>query len=360
MMPTGRDAVLPAALFALATLELALSGLSNWAVGVACQAVACAVLVLRRRLPLVVAPLAAWALTVAELVEPDMSEPAAPIAVLVVACYACARYRDDLWGIAAVVAMLTSAIPRYALLEETSDITDVFFVGALLVPPFVFGRVARKLDEQTRLLAAQQAALQEQAVRAERDRIARELHDVIAHSVSAMVVQTAAARDLVTADPDRAVDMLDGVAGTGRRTLAETARLLHLIRDDADELGLEPVPGLADLDRLVEGQDVDLRRSGDLGGLPAAVDVSAYRIAQEALTNARRYGQGPVSLEVVRQNGEVRVRSTNPVMPGAASQGGGLGLLGMAERASVLGGRLTHGIRDGRFELEAVLPVGDP
>ena len=70
----------------------------------------------------------------------------------------------------------------------------MFFVGALLVPPFVFGRVARKLDEQTRLLEEQQEALQEQAVRAERDRIARELHDVIAHSVSAMVVQTAAAR----------------------------------------------------------------------------------------------------------------------------------------------------------------------
>ena len=160
----------------------------------------------------------------------------------------------------------------------------------------------------------------EQAVRAERDRIARELHDVIAHSVSAMVVQTAAARDLVTTDPARAQQVLDGVTGTGRRALAETARLLHVIRDDADELGLEPVPGVADLDRLVEeftesGLQVDLEQSGDLGGLPAGVDVSTYRIVQEALTNARRYGAGPVSLEVRRQNGSVRIAATNPVGP---------------------------------------------
>ena len=92
-------------------------------------------------------------------------------------------------------------MPRYTLFDDRTDITDVFFVGALLLPPFVFGRVARQLDEQARLLEEQQEALQRQAVRAERDRIARELHDVIAHSVSAMVVQTAAAQDLVTSDP---------------------------------------------------------------------------------------------------------------------------------------------------------------
>jgi signal transduction histidine kinase len=90
------------------------------------------------------------------------------------------------------------------------------------------------------------------------------------------------------------------------------------------------------------------------------VDVSAYRIAQEALTNARRYGQGPVTLEVSQVNGDVRVRSDNTIAPGTRAHGGGLGLLGMAERASVLGGRLTHSVRDDRFELEAVLPVGEP
>jgi signal transduction histidine kinase len=308
--------------------------------------------------PLVVAPIAAWAVFAPELVEPLLDEPAAPIAMLVVACYACARYRADLWGVAAVLVMLTSAIPRYLFGDEPSDVTDVFFIGALLVPPYVFGRVARRLDEQTRLLEEQQAVIRTQAARDERARIARELHDVIAHSISAMVVQTAAAEDLVTTDPERARAVLGDVAATGRRALAETARLLHLVRDDADELGLEPVPGLADLDRLVDGADVTLERSGVLEGLPAAVDVSAYRICQEAVTNARRYGRGQVSLVVARQNGALRISASNRV-GSTASEGGGLGLLGMAERASVLGGTLTHGVRDGRFELEAVLPVVD-
>ena len=357
--PPVRDALLPAALLVLSTLELALSGLPTWGLGVACNAVACVLLVWRRRIPLVVAPLAGWASTVASLVEPELSEPAAGIAIVVVACYSCARYRADLWGVAAVAALLTSAIPQYFVAESDNDITDLFFVGSLLVPPFVFGRVARRLEEQTRLLEEQQVVIQQQAARDERDRIARELHDVIAHSISAMVVQTSAAQDLVDSDPGRARMVLGDVASTGRRALAETARLLHLIRDDADELGLEPVPGLADLDRLVDGAGVELERSGDLGGLPAAVDVSAYRICQEAVTNARRYGRGPVSLAVARHNGSVRIRASNAV-GSSASEGGGLGLLGMAERASVLGGSLTHGVHDGRFELEAVLPVDEP
>ncbi len=357
-LPSGRDAFLPAVLFVLATAELALSGLPHWVWGVACQGLACTLLILRRRLPLVVGPLAAWVLTIGQIAEPALNDAAAPIAVIVVACYSCARYRADLWGIAAVLVMLLSAFPQYFLGEATNDITDVFFVGALLVPPFVFGRVARQLGEQSRQLAEQQEALQRQAVSVERDRIARELHDVIAHSVSAMVVQTAAAQDLVTSDPQRAKAVLADVAATGRRTLAETARLLHLVRDEAGELGLEPLPGIADIARLVEGSEVELRCSGDLSGLPSAVDVSAYRIVQESLTNAHRYGRGPLSLAVDRQNGSVRIRAANTV-GSTTPQGGGLGLLGMAERASVLGGSLTHRVLDGRFELEALLPVDE-
>lgn len=354
--------MLPLALLALGTMELAFSGLPNWGWGTACFGLASVCLVPRRKLPLVAGPLAAWALALGQVIESELTEPAAPIAVIVVGCYAAARYRADLWGIAALVVMLASAFPQYFLTEETNDITDVFFVGALLVPPFIFGRVARKLDEQTHLLEAQQAALQAQAVRAERDRIARELHDVIAHSVSAMVVQTAAARDLVTSDPTRAQLLLDGVAGTGRRALAETARLLHVIRDDADELGLEPVPGVVDLDRLIDefadsGLQVDMERSGDLSGLPAGVDVSTYRVVQEALTNAHRYGAGPVSLVLQRDNGLVRIAASNAVGAATTTHGAGLGLMGMAERASLLGGNLEYAVRAGRFELKAELPV---
>jgi signal transduction histidine kinase len=353
----ARDAVLPVVIFALGTLELAASGYPSWGWGVVCLGAACAVLVGRRRFPLLTGCAAAAALATATVIEPTLEDPATPIAVLVLACYGFARYRDDLWGLSGIALMVLSAMPRYFFLDaDAEDITDAFFVGALLIPPFLFGRVARKLDQQTRLLEEQQEALQRQAVRDERNRIAREMHDVIAHSISAMVVQTSAAQDLLQTDPGRVGPILEGVTSTGRRALTETARLLHLIRDDADELGLQPVPGLADLDRLVEGTDVELHRTGQLTGLPNAVDVSAYRIVQEAVTNARRYGEGPVSVSVERQNGAVRIRAANAVGTGDP-QGGGLGLLGMAERASVLGGTLTHGVRDGRFELEAVLPV---
>lgn len=198
-------------------------------------------------------------------------------------------------------------------------------------------------------------------MRAERDRIARELHDVIAHSVSAMVVQTAAAIDLVHTDPARAEQVLKVVADTGRQALSETGRLLHVIRDDVDELGLKPAPGLADLEQLVEhfrasGLDVDLRVEEPLPSLPVGIDVSAYRIAEEALTNALRHGNGEVTLRVRPTDDGVAIRVSNPGSDLRSSAGSGLGLRGMAERVGLLGGTLTHGSRNGRFELHATLP----
>jgi signal transduction histidine kinase len=200
-------------------------------------------------------------------------------------------------------------------------------------------------------------------VRQERDRIAREMHDVIAHSISAMVVQTAAAQDLVRSDPDRAEAVLADVADTGRRAISETGRLLHVLRDDDDELGLEPAPGLADLPGLVaafraSGLDVDFNVPEPLPSLPASVDVSAYRIVQEALTNALRYGSDRTArLSVQATPREVSIEASNP-SAGLTGSGAGLGLVGVAERVTMLGGHLTHGLRDGRFELHASLPVG--
>ena len=182
---------------------------------------------------------------------------------------------------------------------------------------------------------------------------------MIAHSLSAMVVQTSAAQDLVTPIPTRAEAMLGRGGHDGRQALAETARLLHLIRDDADELGLSRCPGIADLERLVEGSDVELRRSGDLSGLPAAVDVSAYRIVQEALTNAAATAEvrcrSRSSGTTARCGSTRRTRSVRR-RPRAAVWGSS----GWPSAPPCWAGRLTHGVRDGRFELEAVLPVVEP
>ncbi len=220
----------------------------------------------------------------------------------------------------------------------------------------------RQLDEQKRLLAAQQEVIRDQAVQAERDRIARELHDVIAHSISAMVVQTAAAQDLLRTQPERAEELLESVAETGRTALAETGRLLHLVRDDAGELGLRPAPSVSDLPALVQsfrdgGLEVDAQLDLPTTPLPSGVDVSAYRVVQEALTNAMKHADGPVRLRLTSTSDQVHITCTNPV--GTANGGGsGLGLRGMAERVGLLGGSMgSRRTPEGDFALDVDLPL---
>ena len=243
------------------------------------------------------------------------------------------------------------------------------FVATLIVPPYVFGRIVRRLADQKRAARGPAGAGPREAVRAERDRIARELHDVIAHSVSAMVVQTAAAQDLVRTDPDRAEAVLADVADTGRRALAETGRLLHVIRDDADELG--PRPGTRASPTCPRwwsgsgpaGSTVDLDVREPLPPLPAGVDVSAYRIVQEALTNALRYAADRTGRADVSRRPRTACRSRldqpRPTRADAVARAAGSGLLGMAERVAAAR-RHAHARRhgDGRFELAATLPVG--
>jgi len=191
----------------------------------------------------------------------------------------------------------------------------------------------------------------------------RELHDVIAHSLSAMVVQTAAAQDLVRTSPDRATALLQSVADAGRKALEETGRLLHLIRDDADELGLRPAPGIADVPALVAAfRDSGLAVDADLTPPPAplsgGVDVSAYRVVQELLTNALKHGKSPVRLAVESTPDRLRITCTNPVGTARVVAGSGLGLQGMAERVHLLGGTLDwrRSLDDG-FVVDVVIPL---
>ena len=293
-----------------------------------------------------------------------LDKPAVPIAVWALSFFSLGRNVRGYRSLAGFVLVLVQVYVDYHWVDTRGhDWSDVAFVMILATPPFVLGRVVHRLDQQKRALEEAQEFVRDQAIRDERDRIARDLHDVIAHSVSAMVVQTAAAQDIVHSDPDRAERILAEVADTGRRSLAETGRLLHVLRDTSGELGLEPAPGLAQVPDLVdrfraEGLDVDLRLDQPVPVLPAGVDVSAYRIVQESLTNALRYAaDGTVRLTVTAGPDRLGINVVNPVN-GRRAAGSGLGLLGMAERVAVLGGSLTHGIRDtGRFELEATLPV---
>ncbi len=369
-LPNLRDAVAPMAVAILATIEaVSLDPPRVW-VAIAIEWAACLPLVLRRRLALTAGTAALAATTLLAYLGPGVSELAAPILIIVLAVYSLGRYLRDMRGLAVVGLFLVVILTAYPT-TDPADVTDVVFVSAIGLPPYGFGRIMRALDErntrlleQAELLALRQEVVKREAVVAERARIARELHDVIAHSVSAMVVQAAAARDLVRTDPDRAVTALEEVSGAGRRALAETGRLLHLIRDTDDDLGLEPDLGLDRLPQLVEGfrrsgLNVELAVDGDLARLPAGVDLSGYRIVQESLTNALKYASDRTAcLHVTRGPTGLSIRTENRGNPENGG-GGGLGLVGIAERVSVFGGSLTHEFTgDGRFVLCVTLPLG--
>ena len=284
-----------------------------------------------------------------------------------VAVFALGRWLPDLRGLVGLLLVLLAVLADYVLVDlRHHDLSDVMFVLALMVPPYVLGRITRRLAEQKVLLEEREELVKREAVRAERDRIARELHDVIAHSVSAMVVQTAAAQDLVRSDPERTAAVLADVADTGRRALAETGRLLHVIRDEDDELGLRPGSRAGRPSRArggVPGQRPAARprprprRDGDPGaarrrrrvGLPRGPGGADQRAALRRATAPRRCGWP------ARPRGS-RSWSTNPAGGPGQRQRPRAGRDGRAGRRARR--PATHGpTGDGRFELAATLPV---
>lgn len=356
-----RDASIPVFVLVVGVAELASLGTSGWLAAAGLEAVAAALLVFRRTAPLLAVPASAIVLMGIPLTGTEMEEAATPIVFYVLGIYSLGRYPSRRGGLVAAAVTLLLVMVVMWQAADSGDVTDVIFVLALAIPPFVFGRITRRLAEQSAQIARQTVQIRQQAVRAERDRIARELHDEIAHSVSAMVVQTAAAQDLVRTSPDRALALLESVAETGRRTLAETGRLLRLVRDESDELGMHPAPGLADLPALLDemrsaGLTVDASVSPPAGPLPGGVDMSTYRIVQEALTNALRYGDGAARLVVDVRLGELRIECSNRIGH-PSSTGSGLGLTGMAERVSLLGGTVHHGPTGGRYQVDVRIPL---
>ena len=224
------------------------------------------------------------------------------------------------------------------------------------------GQAMAERDETRR---AMEDSLHDRAAMGERARIARDLHDVVAHHVSAIAVQAETARLTIEGMPDEGKAQLEAIGGTARDALAEMRRLLGVLRADANgEPERAPQPGLALLDELVEtaraaGSEVQLTVAGEEAPLPPGVDLCAYRILQEALTNARRHAPGAgveVGLEYGADTLRLRVRDHGPG-PGDADPDGH-GLLGMRERVLMVGGTLSIGpAPDGGFAVEAELPL---
>ncbi|WP_156761400.1 sensor histidine kinase [Microbacterium karelineae] len=231
----------------------------------------------------------------------------------------------------------------------------VFFGGAYYMGDKAYeaalGRQA--LQERTRELEEQQEIASAQAVALDRVRIARELHDVVAHHVSAMGVQAGAARTVVDADPEKAKSALAAVEQSSRQAIAELRHLLDTLRDHDERADEAPSTiGFASLDALVRGSDAagtptTLRVIGEAREVSDFVQINMYRIAQEALTNARRHGGPGVTADVRLRYGddavELEVTNTGRVVLGSRT---GLGTLGMRERATAMGAHLEAGPRD--------------
>ncbi|PWR11794.1 two-component sensor histidine kinase [Micromonospora acroterricola] len=209
------------------------------------------------------------------------------------------------------------------------------------------------------------AALEAQATRlAERNRLARELHDSVGHALTVATLQAGAAREVLDSDPEFVRRALTAIEDAGRTAMDELDHVLGLLRETGGERpAVAPQRTLADLDRLVTdaratGLAVDAHRAGDPAGVPAAVSREGYRIVQEGLTNAARYGHGPVTLRLDLHPDALELELVNTMARvGRADPGrGGRGLDGMRERVLLLGGRLTVGPDGDRWLIRARLP----
>ncbi len=285
-----------------------------------------------------------------------------------VAAYSVARWerrRPAWWGLVLIVVLgvvwimfdpeSTTTTSRIQQLVWSSPWVIAWLLGALL-------RGRAQTAEQRRLHREERAV---RAVSEERNRIARELHDVIGHSVSIMTVQTSAVRRRLREDQVLEREALETVESTGRQALAEMRRMVGVLREDGTAEDREPAPGLTQLSRLVEqfrsaGLTVDVSVTGDAQPLAPGLDLTAYRLVQEGLTNSLRHAVSPSRAEVRIGYSpdclELLIRDDG--RPLAAPAEAGHGLLGLRERVTVYGGDLVaRPLPQGGFELLATLPL---
>jgi signal transduction histidine kinase len=335
-------------------------------------------------LPLVAwrrAPLAVFvSITAASAALNGLGYPPGPPVGPTIAVYLLAlspqRTRAPRWATGAVViGMLVVHVSAFAVAQGR------FPTVALLLGALLWGG-AWVVGERVRLRRVRAAELEERTRRAERDaererrlaaaeertRIARDLHDSAGHAINVILVQAGAARLLSEQDPERSQVALETIEEVARETLGEIDQLVGALRENArsDETGgkVEPPLGLAALETLAErhrsaGLAVTIRARGSRRALSPGLDQAAYRILQEALTNAARHGNGSAEVEIGFSPRSLELTVTNPTRPGSASAVAGHGIVGMRERATLLGGSLDAGAGDGRFRVRAHLPYAE-
>ncbi|HXC78869.1 MAG TPA: sensor histidine kinase [Candidatus Acidoferrum sp.] len=324
----------------------------------------------RRRFPLAVLVLIVCVAVASWVITPDREPTGTALAfgAYAVSVYGAARAR--LWVAGASIAIIVAAVVLL-LLGDFAAARNLIPGGALSLVAWVVGDYIRgRRTFLTELIARHRResdALRREAVEEERLRIARELHDVVAHNVSVMAIQAGAARVAGKSD-SASVAALQSIESTARDTLAELNRLLGVLRKETGQPPMSPQPGLDQIDGLLKaakeaGLDADLKITGEQHALPTSLDLTAYRIVQEAITNTLKHAHAsrlevriayqPDALELtVRDNG-------GGVSEEAVLTSTGHGLIGMRERVELFGGELEAGSHDlgGGFTVHSRLPL---
>jgi signal transduction histidine kinase len=328
-------------------------------------------------------PLAALAVALGGSVAGLILQPTTIFAVVVAVatglevCYVAATRSRRVSVTGAAIACACLLIPLQAVpslgrfrggtMGSAGPPVDTVVVILLVVTAWLIGHSIRQAQTQAEKVRAQTAA---QAATAERLRIAREVHDIVAHSIGIMAIQAGAGRRVFEASPDEARDALAAIEATSRETLSGLRRMVTGLRRAEPEPGrqlalLGPAPGLADIERLAATAldagvrvDVEVDWHGSREPLPADIDLSAFRIIQEAVTNVIRHAHTDrCRVSISHQDGQLSIEITDSGH-GASGAGTGYGITGMRERAALLGGDFSAGPRPGGgFRVAARLPV---
>jgi signal transduction histidine kinase len=379
VVPPGWDVGLAGALAVLGLVEILRSDVSTRPAVLALFVAAVAAPVAWRR----GLPLSATAVVVAAswVTPTSLDLPMFEFGALLVLCYSVGAYAPLWRAVLGLVSILSFFIVGW-LLDRAHHAGshrpgDLVWISVVFGGAWGLGLVGQRRRIRASLIEARADQLEverdEQARRAvteERSRIARELHDAVAHSVSVMVVQAGAAQELLDIDTGRVRSSLTAIQETGTQAVAELRRLLGILRTADDDVLMHPQPGLGTLDSLIEhantaGLSVTARVDGAPHPIPAGVDLCAYRVVQEALTNAIKHAPGTraeVAISFGRDALDIEIRDNGADATKVSARtrsGTGHGLIGMRERVTLYGGTLQVGPSGSGYRVQARLPLTD-
>jgi signal transduction histidine kinase len=374
-MPPTRDSLLPGV---IDVAIVAILGVATFVIGSAdtsriewlTLALVVLPLLVRRAWPLPVLAIVALGAVATTAATRD---PWVQVAAVALASFTFGERSGDRTTSAMTIATVAAAMGIAFILQEADPIEALVVTFVIVVPSWLVGDVlrSRRIEAAHRAEAVERSLREREAgivaaAAEERRHVARELHDVVAHAVSVMVIQAGAARQVMRSAPDEAEAAMLAVETTGREAMTELRRFLGVLSDDDEASGLAPQPGIDDLAALLErvreaGLPASLVVDGEPQPVSRSVDVTVFRIVQEALTNALRYAHRAATLvRLTWEPVQLRIEILDDGPAAGTPSGSGRGLAGMSERASMVGGRVEAGPRvGGGFAVRAWLPLDD-